>query len=568
MRSQVLVSALSVLLVAAVLAAPGHAGDFYVSSQSGNNANDGQAPATAWRSITYALANVPFESPTGLHTIHVAPGTYSVANGETFPLRAETPVGSGAAAIEIVSTDGSSATTMTTNSFAVVVVASYLNIFTLEMRTSRILRLEGFRIQAAEFGIRVSAGADNLSPRFADLILEGGTGAGFVIESCASTALGASGIINDGQLTDCEVSGFALSGIEMRAVGDQTTSSSNTTFFLGTTLRDNGEHGLLMESLDGSVTAIVQNCRFTGNAGSGCELSDLSFPLGGTTLHATRTLFADNRASGVALSATGGGSFEPLANLSRCTAAGNGLAGILAGPGPVALSADTCVFFSNATDVQGPFDSLSIEYSDVGTGTTGGAVTNISLDPRFVDPASGDYRLQDGSPCVDAGNPVLASDPDGTTPDMGAFFFDQGAVASYCTGKTNSLGCVPFVAWTGFASTSAPQPFALTAHDVLPSEAGLLVYGFQAANLSFHGGKLCVKAPLQRYLPVKIAKATGAPPCSGTLTRNFNARIQSGVDAMLTAGQTTYVQWRLRDAADPAGFGDGLTDAARFLIAP
>ncbi len=35
---------------------------------------------------------------------------------------------------------------------------------------------------------------------------------------------------------------------------------------------------------------------------------------------------------------------------------------------------------------------------------TGGGRGNISADPRFVDPANGDYHLQPGSPCIDAGS--------------------------------------------------------------------------------------------------------------------------------------------------------------------
>ena len=50
---------------------------------------------------------------------------------------------------------------------------------------------------------------------------------------------------------------------------------------------------------------------------------------------------------------------------------------------------------------------------------------NIFLDPMFADTAAGDYHLTAGSPCIDAGDPSLPRDPDGTVADMGAFYFDQ-----------------------------------------------------------------------------------------------------------------------------------------------
>ena len=64
---------------------------------------------------------------------------------------------------------------------------------------------------------------------------------------------------------------------------------------------------------------------------------------------------------------------------------------------------------------------------------------------------------------------------------------------------------------------------------------------------------------------------TGAnltPPCGGFVKRNFNQRIQSGNDASLTAGHNVSLQWLQHDLTDPAGFGDGLTNALRFTITP
>ncbi len=143
-----------------------------------------------------------------------------------------------------------------------------------------------------------------------------------------------------------------------------------------------------------------------------------------------------------------------------------------------------------------------------------------------------------------------------------------GAVEFYCTGKTNSLGCVPFLTTSGLPSVSDTGAFNVRGNDVLPGEAGFLLYSFKKSNLNFHGGKLCVKAPVQRLLPPKSAKATGSAPCTGVLSRNFNARIQTGADPQLTAGQGVHAQWLARDPADPAGFSDSLTDGARFVIAP
>ncbi len=50
---------------------------------------------------------------------------------------------------------------------------------------------------------------------------------------------------------------------------------------------------------------------------------------------------------------------------------------------------------------------------------------NILLDPMFVDTSAGDLHLMAGSPCIDAGDPDLPDDPDGTIADIGAFYNHQ-----------------------------------------------------------------------------------------------------------------------------------------------
>ena len=71
-----------------------------------------------------------------------------------------------------------------------------------------------------------------------------------------------------------------------------------------------------------------------------------------------------------------------------------------------------------------PGCSFSCTYSDIQGGWPG--VGNIDADPLFVDTTRNDYRLQWGSPCIDAGDPnPIYYDPDGTVTDMGAFYYDQ-----------------------------------------------------------------------------------------------------------------------------------------------
>lgn len=92
-----------------------------------------------------------------------------------------------------------------------------------------------------------------------------------------------------------------------------------------------------------------------------------------------------------------------------------------------------------------PLAFATMEYNDVwgnitnysfaaGTDTLHdqtGIKGNISADPLFVKPDSGNYHLgtDPRSPCIDAGNPdTLFNDDDGTRNDMGAFYSNQTGI--------------------------------------------------------------------------------------------------------------------------------------------
>ncbi len=137
----------------------------------------------------------------------------------------------------------------------------------------------------------------------------------------------------------------------------------------------------------------------------------------------------------------------------------------------------------------------------------------------------------------------------------------------YCTGKTSSAGCVPFLTVEGCASTTSSERMSIRAEDVLPGQRGILIHGPARRVLGFHGGHLCVRAPFERSPRTKTVPAAGA--CTqAALVRDFNATIRSGADPLLTTGATVHAQWIQDDPADPAGFGDSFTDAVRFVIVP
>ena len=157
--------------------------------------------------------------------------------------------------------------------------------------------------------------------------------------------------------------------------------------------------------------------------------------------------------------------------------------------------------------------------------------------------------------------------------DGAGWFVDDMAVvtdcsepASYCTAKVNSQGCTPEIGATGFASATLPAPFVIEAVFVLNNKSGVLIYGYAPDAAPFQGGTLCISPPLQR---VAVPGSGGNPPpsdCSGTYAFDFNARIQSGVDAGLAPGEQVYAQYVSRDPLSRTMAG--LTDGLVFAICP
>lgn len=184
----------------------------------------------------------------------------------------------------------------------------------------------------------------------------------------------------------------------------------------------------------------MQNCRVLRNASTfeGYGGGGIYAPNGGTLLNC---LIADNTSGPSPYQDAGGGVRGPV-DIKHCTIVGN-----TCETGPFSDDADG-VFEANSIENSivrgnGGVQLLaigSVSHSNVEGGFAGSG--NIDLDPLFVDPSLGDYHLQPGSPCVDAGLPGT-SDPDGSPADLGyswqrALYSDLSAV-SLSAGGTQKL---------------------------------------------------------------------------------------------------------------------------------
>ena len=89
--------------------------------------------------------------------------------------------------------------------------------------------------------------------------------------------------------------------------------------------------------------------------------------------------------------------------LTNCTITGNSTptGGSCAFCSESSLSLINCILFNEGNELGGD-GSFSVSYCCVEGGWP--SEGNMDEDPMFVDPENGDYHLQPGSPCIDAGN--------------------------------------------------------------------------------------------------------------------------------------------------------------------
>ena len=109
-----------------------------------------------------------------------------------------------------------------------------------------------------------------------------------------------------------------------------------------------------------------------------------------------------------------------------------------------------------------------------GVAPADGVYGNLDLDPLFVNPGAGDYHLQSGSPAIDAGDPTLPHDPDGTIADIGPFAYPQVVAAPPARRATITLLAAPNPVSTGTDVHFGLPALAHVQVEVLDSSGRLL----------------------------------------------------------------------------------------------
>lgn len=355
---------------------------------------------------------------------------------------------------------------------------------------------------------------------------------------------GGSAIVRDCVFAGCSADtagGFYATGTHLNMTGCTVSGCS----------ADGGTGGLMLWNSQ----ALISDCLFRNNTmgttGVGYGTALYSNSLGAT--HVARSRFVSNGSPfTVTLSIIEG------ATLERCSIVGNSC--YEWGNSPVVANSvlNSCIVWDNLPAIA-PLTSSAATFSLIEYGFPG--VGNLSAPPMFVNQAGGDLRLLPGSPAIDAGDPTLSLDSDGTRADMGASPW-VAQIERYCVAKTSSIGCVPTVHWSGRPSFLT-NDFQLGASDVINNRVGLMFWGLGATTTPFLGGTLCVATSARTPLHSSGGNALGTD-CSGSWSFDFDASYMTARG--LSPDDIVFAQFWGRDPGFAPPNSVMLSDAVRFVV--
>lgn len=202
---------------------------------------------------------------------------------------------------------------------------------------------------------------------------------------------------------------------------------------------------------------------------------------------------------------------------------------------------------------------------DVGSSTT----TRISVQTngQQSNGAAGPPAISaDGGTITFRSDTALEAGDSNGVPDIYGWGARCQGASVYCTAKTNSNGCVPYICSGGTPTLANPDDFYVTAFRVLNLKSGMFFWGYAPIVAPFGGGTRCVAYPVTRTAVQDSGGNASVNDCSGTYSFFFSQPYMQlhGV----SSGTHVFGQFWSRDPFLAIPDNVGLTDAIEFLVLP
>ncbi len=385
----------SIVLGSVLLATSAPASDWYVNAQSGSDAHDGRTPATAWSTLTHAFGAISY-APTGVETLHVAPGLYDAQHGEQFPLTVRPR-------LQVVGDDGPTLPVLDGGGFNLLIFASTpVTRYQYDQSTS----LERLHLTNATVGVQVLTNWGACAPRLANLEISGMQQAGVLVTGWDTLAL-ANPLLESLSITGC------MRGVIVRTWSSGVVVADSHARIVGCSIANSLQDAILLDANGGDVTLALDQSRLVHNGRNGLYFSTQGNG-GHAGILARACLFAHNGDSGVRGVLVAGTVTSAQYELQGCTIAHNATYGIQTMKTAWGWQKATlagCILAGNGHDLVNNGE-LVARYSDCADGKLAGQQKCIAADPIFVNPTQDDYRLHYDSPCIERGDPALVRDRD------------------------------------------------------------------------------------------------------------------------------------------------------------
>lgn len=382
--------------------------DYYVDSSNGSDVTGDGSEASPWKTMTHSIANM-FGTPL---VLHVAPGVYSVASGESFPITMKSGISIRGSGDGLTIVEG--------------ILSAPVFHFPKTAIFNELTVLSGLKITGGESGVKIE-GYPSLS--ITPVIRENWiTENKFGIYVHTIDGSRAQPLIEDNQIDANTSHGLYFYANKMMAAvhpdvfGNTITNNQGSgvhCFASGSGNPNSGGHGAcdptLIDNriaenwLDGITcqTSYTGGCRpvlignlIENNLGWGWgRIANFNY------LFTTAPKFYNNMIIG---NGSGGALFtnqtyavygqkdKPV--FVNNTIAFNGEYGILNGyPNQIINT----IVWGHTSDLNALIEVVS--YSDISQGPYVGQNNNVSINPVFINPTQGDYRLSIDSPLIDLG---------------------------------------------------------------------------------------------------------------------------------------------------------------------